>query len=131
MSAFTKFSSIRIPTDKSGLFELWEDLIYEHGYKGSGLYIVAPEGFKTNFASIPLVLQIFVKPQDPRWIKSSILHDYLWSKAWTLYEFQTANDVFYEAMLVEWTPKYLAILAYLSVSLSKYAYWIVKKIAIR
>lgn len=126
MSNFTEFSSIYLT--KSNLFKLWEDLIYEHGYKGSGLYIVAPKGFKTDFASIPWVLQIFVKPHDPRWVKSSILHDYLWNQARTIYEYQTANDVFYEAMLVEWTPKYLAIMAYLSVSLSKYAYWLFAKL---
>jgi len=128
MSQFTEFKHIRIPTDKSGLFELGEDLVYERGYKGSELYIVAPEGFKTDFASLPLILQLFWKPHDPRWIKSAIIHDELWSRAKTLYEFQEANDVFYEAMQVEGTPKWIAILFYLAVSISKYAYWIKKKI---
>ena len=122
MSNFTKFSSILLT--KSNLFELWEDLVYEHGYKGSGLYIVAPKGFKTDFASLPRIFKLFLDSHDPRWVKSAILHDYLWSQAKTLYEYQTANDVFYEAMLVEWTPKYLAIIAYLSVSISKYVYWV-------
>lgn len=125
MSNFTEFSSIRLT--ESNLFELWEDLVYEHRYKGSGIYIVAPKGFKTDLVSIPWVLQVFVKPQDHRWVKSGILHDYLWSQAKTLLEYQTANDVFYEAMIIEGTPKYLAIFAYLSVSISKYIYWVIWK----
>lgn len=127
MSQFTNFKHIKIPTDNSGLFELWEDLIYERYYEGSWLYIVAPSGFKTNFASLPIIVQLFWKPYDPRWIKSSILHDELWSRAKTLREFQDANDVFYEAMQVEGTPRWIATLFYLAVSLSKYAYWIAKK----
>lgn len=126
MSAFTKFSSIFL-TD-TNLFEIGEDLIYERWRKWSGIKIIVPKWFRTNFASVPAILQIFFKPQDPRWVKSSILHDYKWSLAETLKDYQDGNDIFYEAMLVEGTPKLLAILAYLSVSFSKYFYWIFAKI---
>lgn len=128
MSQFTKFSSVLIPTWNSTLFELWEDLVYERYYEWSWLYIVAPKGFKTDFASLPWILLIFWKPYDPRWILWSIIHDELWTRAKTLREFQDANDVFFEAIQITGTPKYLAIMAYLSVSLSKYAYWLYKKI---
>lgn len=128
MSQFTDFKSVLIPTWNSTLFEIWEDLVYERYYEWSWIYIVVPKWFKTDFASIPIILQILVKPYDPRWILWSIIHDYLFSKARTLKEFQDANDVFYEAIQVTGTPKYLAVMAYLWVSVSKYVYYFFAKI---
>ena len=126
MSAFTNFSSVQLPTRESKSYTLLEDLVYERQYKWSELYIVAPKGSKTDFASLPWIVTIFWKKDDPRWIKSSILHDFLWSKAKTIKDYQDANDIFYESMQVEGSPRWIAICFYLAVSLSKYPYFFYK-----
>lgn len=126
MSAFTHFSSVRLPTKRNPYYTLMEDLVYEHQYKWSWLYIVAPKGTRTDFASLPWIVTLFWKKDDPRWIKSSILHDFLFGEAKTIKDYQTANDVYYEAMQVEWSPKWVAVCFYLAVSLSKYPYFLYK-----
>jgi hypothetical protein len=126
MSNFTEFTSVQIPSNWNKFYILREDLVYEQYYKWSGLYIVAPKGTETNFASLPLLCTIFFAKDDPRWIKSSILHDYLWSESKTIKNYQDANDIFYEAMIVEWTPIWIATCFYIAVSISKYLYFLMK-----
>jgi len=126
MSQFTEFTSVQLPTKENPLYTLTEDLIYERYYKWSWLYIVVPIGTETNFASLPWICTLFWKKDDPRWIKSSILHDYLFSRSIKFNDYICANDIFYEAMLVEWTPRWIATLFYLAVSLSKYLYFLFK-----
>lgn len=128
MSNFTNFTSVMLPTKENHLYTLTEDLIYERYQKWSWLYIVVPMGTETNFASLPWICTLFWKKDDPRWIKASILHDYLWSKAKTLKNYQDANDIFYESMIVEWTPRWIATIFYLAVSLSKYLYFLLKQL---
>lgn len=129
MSKFTNFTSVRLPTRKNPYYVLTDDLVYERYEKWSGLYIVAPKWTKTDFTSLPWIVTILWDRDDPRWIKSSILHDFLWSEAKTLTDYQLANEVFYEAMRVEWSPRWIASCFFLAVTLSKYVYWIAKKIA--
>lgn len=126
MSQFTEFTSVQLPTINNPLYILSEDLIYERYSKWSWLYIVVPIGTETNFASLPWICTLFWCKDDPRWIKASILHDYLWSKTKTIQDYQLANDIFYEAMIVEWTPRWIATIFYLAVSFSKYLYFILK-----
>lgn len=126
MSNFTNFTSVLLPTKEHPLYTLTEDLIYERYSKWSWLYIVAPMGTETNFASLPWICTLFWKKDDPRWIKASILHDYLFSRSIKFNDYICANDIFYEAMLVEWTPKYIAKLFYLWVSFWA-IYFILKK----
>lgn len=128
MSQFTQFTSVQLPTLQNPQYTLTEDLVYERYSKGSGLRIIAPAWTETDFASLPWVCTAFWKKDDPRWINAAILHDYLWSQAKTIEEFQLANDVFYEAMLVGWTPREIATLFYLAVSWTKYIYYLRQKV---
>ena len=128
MSKFSSFSSVRIPTKEVHNFVLLDDLVYERWYEWSGDYIIVPDWFQTDFASIPSVFHIFFSPVDYRWILASILHDYLFSKAKTLRDYQDANDIFYEAMQVTGTPKRIAIIFYLAVSISKYGYFLKQRL---
>lgn len=123
MSNFTKFSSVELPTIENPLYTLTDDLVYERYEKWSWILIIAPKGSTTNFASIPWLCTILWNRDDPRWIKSSILHDYLWSKSKTLKEFQEWTEIYYEAMLVEGTPKYIANCFYTALYISKYFYY--------
>lgn len=127
MSKFTKFSSVELPTIDNPLYTLIDDLIYERYEKWSGVYIIAPKGTTTDFASIPWSMTLFWEKDDPRWIKSSILHDYLFREAETIQEYQDANDIFYEAMQVEWSPRWIAKWFAIALSISKYFY-LLKKI---
>lgn len=127
MSQFTEFTSVRIPHKGCDQFELLDDLIYERWWEGSGDKVIVPNGFLTDFASFPRILRSFFNPYDPRWILPAIIHDYLWSEAKTLKEYQTANDIFHEAMEVCKTPRYLCNSFYLIVSVTKYFYFISHK----
>ncbi len=127
MSQFTSFSSVRIPTKESNLFTLLDDLTYEVGYEWSGEFITVHDWFQTNFASTPLIVKAFWNAWDYRWILWSVLHDYLFSKSKTLYDFQRANDIFYEAIQVTWTPRWIAIIFYLWVSVWKYYHYMKKR----
>lgn len=124
MSQFTSFISVRIPTKEVNKFVLLDDLVYERWYEWSGNYIVVKDWFETDFASIPIIFRIFFSPTDYRWILASILHDALFYKSKTLRDYQNANDVFYEAMQVTWTPKKIAIIFYIAVSIWWVYYWV-------
>jgi len=122
MSRFTKFTSVTLPTLEDPLYRLTEDLVYERGYEGSWDFIIAPKGTETDFASLPFFVPF--RRDDARWINPSIIHDALFGKAKTITDLQDANDIFYEAMLVCKTPKWIAICFYLAVSLYKYYYFL-------
>jgi hypothetical protein len=126
MSSFTLFSSVRLPTKNNPYYVLTDDLVYERYEKWSGLYVVAPKWTKTDFTSLPWVVTLIWDRDDPRWIKASILHDFLFWEAKTLADYQLANEVFYEAMRVEGTPRWIATCFFLAVTLSKYPYFLYK-----
>lgn len=128
MSQFTSFISVRIPTKEVNKFVLLDDLVYERWYEWSGNYIVVKDWFETDFASLPFIARAFFMQWDYRWILWSIIHDALWSNAKTLRDYQDANDIFYEAIQVTGTPKWLAVIFYVSVSISKYAYFLKRKL---
>ena len=90
MSHFTKFISVQLPAIWDPYYTFTEALAYERYYEWSGKFIIIPAWTRTNFASLPWLLTAFWKKDDPRWIKSSIIHDYLWSKATTIKELQEA-----------------------------------------
>lgn len=124
MSRFTEFSSVSIPNKKNPLFTLTEDLSYEVWIEWSNNWIVVPKWFSTNFASLPWFMKVFFDPWDYRWILAAILHDYLFSISYNLSDYKYANHIFLEAMVVCWTPRYLACIFYLWVEIGKFIYYI-------
>ena len=127
MSKFTHFSSVQLPAIWDPYYTLTEDLVYEIGCEWSGNFVITPAWTQTDFASLPFIMTLFWKKDDPRWIKSSIMHDGGWSKAKTLEEMQRANEIFYEAMQVEWSPRWIATCFFLAVTVSKYPYFLLNK----
>jgi hypothetical protein len=109
MSQFTEFTSVEIPNKDCSLFRITEDLVYERWSKGSGDTVTVPKWFETDFA------------------KPAIVHDYQWSKASTLMEYQEANNDFYDGMIACGMPKILSDIAYKVVNVSKYFYFFSKK----
>lgn len=49
-------------------------------YKGKVYKIIIPEGFLTDFGSIPKLAQSIYSPTDPDMIECFIFHDYLYEK---------------------------------------------------
>lgn len=93
MSAFTSSTAIEPLAD--GRWRLTAPLAWEIGRKGSGLTFVAPSGFTTDLASIPLVARIAFDRGDARMAKAAILHDAMladegWSPATAAAEFHGA-----------------------------------------
>lgn len=128
MSRFTEFTYVEIPSKFCDSFATTEDLVYERYEEGSGIFIITPKGTKTDFASIPWILQIFWKPYDAKWNKSAIMHDHLWTRARTLQEYQEGNEIFYESSLFTGTSEKVAKFAFVCLSISKYIYWLRKRL---
>lgn len=60
-------------------YRLVSPLVFQRGLNGDGqVSLCVPEGFETDFASIPLLLQWWL-PFDGRWAKAAVIHDWLYS----------------------------------------------------
>lgn len=81
--------------------------------------INVPEGFITDFATIPWPLNYFFKP-DGKWAKAAIIHDYLYIEYYKRRDFTkvVADAIFYEAMLVLKINMFIALLFYFSTRLA-------------
>ena len=68
---------------------LTEDLMFSRELPGGGgIIIVVPEGYSTDFASIPAPLRAFIPPMGV-WDRACIVHDYLcdqWKEGVTRFE---------------------------------------------
>lgn len=72
MGSFTKL--IVSPLDDGRTWELIEEFYYHKDDKTS---FEIPKGFKTDFASIPRFLWVFISPTGKH-DKAAVLHDYLY-----------------------------------------------------
>ncbi len=127
MSSFTSELIVQpLPDGKN--WELKRPFSYHVGSQYSREYIKVPVGFITDFASIPKFLWFL-----PYWAKvnkSAVLHDYLYQRKRIMAEKITrkqADDVWLEAMLVEWQGRksrhFVAWLQYLAVRLFALPAW--------
>jgi len=114
---------------------------YHRGSKRSNKIIKVPKGFDTDFASIPKLLWLF--PYWAKYSKASVLHDFLYWLAHQpvdvilsyFYKIniarKEADDIFHEAMLVEWRDHRLGVLLahieYRGVRLFGWLAWEIKK----
>jgi hypothetical protein len=74
-----------------------------------------PEGFVTDFASIPRLFWSLLPPDDYQYTAASIVHDRLYeTHEMTRPE---ADKVFYRAMAIYHTPKWKRVIMYLAVRL--------------
>lgn len=79
-------------TVANGKFELTRELRYQ---SLSGKTYTIPIGFKTNFASFPGIVRLFL-PVNGRHRKAATLHDYLYNTGAT--GRKKADELFHEAM---------------------------------
>ena len=59
------------------LYELAQDLKYQSDVLGC--VVTVPEGYITDFASIPRIVWNILDPEDPIILYPSVVHDYLYS----------------------------------------------------
>ena len=59
-------------------------------------WFTIPEGYRTDFASIPRVVWSLFHPADPRWLVAALVHDWLYGAEWC--PRKQADDIFLAAM---------------------------------
>lgn len=79
MSSYTELTNWRIDLGHDNLFVTTEEVKWELGAKGSGLWLIAPKGYKFD-VSIPRYLWWLLNPKDERFLKAACLHDYALDK---------------------------------------------------
>ena len=78
-------------------YRLLKPLIYEYRFNGGGLSIVVPEGFVTDFASIPRIFWAIL-PHDGAYAPAAVVHDYLYSLRFKGCSRFLADSIFRDAM---------------------------------
>uniref|UniRef100_A0A6H1ZSQ1 DUF1353 domain-containing protein n=1 Tax=viral metagenome TaxID=1070528 RepID=A0A6H1ZSQ1_9ZZZZ len=111
MSSFTS-PLIVTPLDDGRTWKLVEPFRYHIGDRNSENIITIPEGFVTDFASVPSIFWTLIPPYG-KWGKAAVVHDFLYQ-----FQYRTrkeADKIFLEAMGVlkvkNWRkyPMYLAV----------------------
>lgn len=95
-------------------FEYYTDLL------GERVYINVPQGFETDFASIPKIFLPLIAYKD-KFNKAAVVHDWLYRSK--VYDRKTADRIFLEAMLVLNINKFKAYLFYYTVRLFGWIFW--------
>lgn len=83
-------------------------------------YIIVPEGFITDFASVPRPFWIFLPP-DGIYTQSAVLHDYLYNKK--MFPRKECDRLFLEAMKALNVAKMTRTLMFWAVRLFGYIPW--------
>lgn len=99
---------------------------YRVGHADSGEIIVVPEGFETDFASIPWGLWNLFPPLGP-YARPAIVHDYLYDVGGQVpgrcYTRKQADHIFREAMEVVGIPEWRRQVMYRAVRLGGASGW--------
>lgn len=111
MSSFT--DPIAVEVLPSGNFRLLRAVVYEVGWKGSSWAITIPKGYETDFASIP-AWATWIIPKFGRHNGGALLHDFAYSNLLELPR-STADNIFYDALIVSQMPHWKAHIMYCAV----------------
>ena len=98
MSSFTTPLVVTPVSDTTRWWKLVEAFEYHVGGYTSKLVIHVPEGFSTNFASVPRVFWAIYPPWG-KYGKAAVVHDYLY-KNHNGFTRKEADDIFLEGMAV-------------------------------
>ena len=94
------------------LWELHVPLEYHVGHADSSEVITVPEGFITDFASVPRAFWWLLPPAG-KYAGAALVHDYLYRTH--LYSRKDADDIFLEAMEVLQVPRWKREIMYYAV----------------
>lgn len=104
MNEFLTDLRIELRPDSDKIFVLQSPLVYYSDLIGP---VRVPEGFQTDFASVPRIPFVYVAWGD-RAHREGVVHDYLFrSDSKPIVPFMTANAVFLEAMSCRGKPWYV------------------------
>lgn len=115
MSSFTDPLLVEVEQGERagrGLARLIKPFTYEVGFLGSGVLIVVPAGFETDFASVPRWAMPFI-PIMGKAAKAAVVHDFLCENRGSLAKARI-DAIFLEAMEVlgvSWLRRTLMFLA--------------------
>ncbi len=137
MSSFTS-PLIVSPLNDGRKWQLKRSFTYHIDSRYSNNKIEVPEGFITDFASIPWMFWSFL-PSWGKYGKAAVLHDCLYQNpvvfttkdggklylagAWRPYTRKEADQIFYRAMIVGGTKKWKARLMYFAVRVFGFLSW--------
>jgi len=112
MSSFTTPLVVEPINDRQ--WKLIEEFSYYTKINGKYVFINVPQGFITDFASVPRFLWSIFPPWD-KYGKAAVLHDYLYNQR--LFRRKLCDKIFYEAMTVLKVPWWKRKLMYFAVRL--------------
>ena len=92
-----------------------EPINWDVGYKQSGLTISVPAHFPFDGASSPWFSWLVIRPEDPRVMVASAIHDYLYREM--KFSRIVADAIFYNVMRENNFPRWRAIVAWFFVRL--------------
>lgn len=101
-------------------YRLEEEMQYWWGGEQTGVLIIVPTGFETDFASIPRFFQRLL-PKLDKHRRAAILHDYLYAKQ--ICERHVCDLIFLEAMEVLKVPTWKRHAMYRAVRMFGWAAW--------
>lgn len=117
MSKFTE--KLVVSLQDGDRWRLEKEFEYYTDITGERKYIHVPEGFETDFASIPKVFLPFLRYRD-KFNKASVIHDYLYRSK--MFDRKTSDRIFLEGMKVLGIGK-RRYLFYWAVRLFGWLYW--------
>lgn len=100
-------------SDKDDRWEVIEEFFWRIDYNTQTNKIIVPKWFITNFWSIPGPVGLFIN----KYRISFILHDFLYTKKYNLFERKECDLILLEALTVEWVSKFERSIIYLGVRL--------------
>jgi len=106
-------------SDRNGKWEVIEEFFWWLDYNSQTNKIIVPKWFKTNFWNIPWILQLFFD----KYRISYILHDFLYTKKYKLFERKECDLILLEALKVELVGKFERSIIYLWVRLFGFNYY--------
>ena len=132
MSSFTT-QLVVSPMPDGRRWKVMKPFTYHIGSERSKDTVEVPYGFITDFASIPWLFWSLL-PRWGKYGKAAVIHDWLYQnynvtsmvvvrKATLSIDRKGADDIFYEAMLVEGTKPWKAKVMYWAVRLFGWAAW--------
>lgn len=80
MSSFT--GALIVEDLLNGNWKVYQSFAYDIGALGSGRTVVIPQGFTTDFASIPKLLWTILPPNGQAYDRAAVVHDYLYRGGW-------------------------------------------------
>lgn len=116
MSAYTRTPGWFRPIRGTIRYEALQELRWEVGAKGSGLFIIVPRGFIFD-VSIPRLLRWAMDPHDRRFLKAAALHDAIRGDGW---DRVTAGAIFHAALKADGVGRLERLFMWLAVSLYRW-----------